>query len=350
MQPSALITGITGQDGSYLAEFLLARGYRVHGIVRRRSSATLARIAHLVEGPARDANLILHDGDLGDALGLRAIVDRAQPDEVYHLAAQSHVGLSFAQPEATLATTGLGAVRMLEAVRGHRDAALRGDREGPRREVRYYQAGSSEMFGSAPAPQDETTPFRPRSPYGAAKVLAHHATVIAREAYGLFACNGILFNHESPRRGEDFVTRKVARAAARIRLELDERLALGNLEARRDWGYAPDYVEAMCRMLQQDAPGDWVVATGVTHSVRDLLTVAFEHVGLDWRDHVDQDPAFLRPLEVDDLRGDASRARRELDWRPRTKFADMITRMTEHELERASIEISARESGRPAIG
>lgn len=349
MQPSALITGITGQDGSYLAEFLLARGYRVHGIVRRRSSATLARIAHLVEGPARDANLVLHDGDLGDALGLRAIVDRACPDEVYHLAAQSHVGLSFAQPEATLATTGLGAVRMLEAVRGHRDAlrgsgdALRGSGnarrvkgDGARREVRYYQAGSSEMFGDAPAPQGETTPFRPRSPYGAAKVLAHHATVIAREAYGLFACNGILFNHESPRRGEDFVTRKVARAAARIRLELDERLVLGNLEARRDWGYAPDYVDAMWRMLQQDTPGDWVVATGITHSVRDLLTVAFEHVGLDWHDHVDVDPAFLRPLEVDDLRGDASRARRELGWSPHTNFADMITQMTDAEIRTLS--------------
>ncbi len=336
MQKTALITGITGQDGSYLAEFLLGRGYRVHGVVRRRSQATLARIAHLVEGPARDANLVLCDGDLGDPLALRNIVDRTRPDEVYHLAAQSHVGLSFAQPEATIATTGLGAVRMLEAVRGHRDTA--------RREVRYYQAGSSEMFGGAPAPQNESTPFRPRSPYGAAKVLAHHATTIARDAYGLFACNGILFNHESPRRGEEFVTRKIARAAARIRHELTERVALGNLEARRDWGYAPDYVEAMWRMLQGDAPGDWVVATGTTHSVRELLTIAFEHVGLDWREHVDLDAELLRPLEVDDLRGDASRARRDLGWRPRKTFADMIAEMTDREMERAAVECAERET------
>jgi len=333
MRRSALITGITGQDGSYLAEFLLERGYRVHGLVRRRSPATLARIAHLVEGPGRNADLVLYDGDLGDALGLRAIVERAEPDEVYHLAAQSHVGLSFAQPESTLATTGLGAVRMLEAVRAHRD------RSGSA--VRYYQAGSSEMFGGSPAPQSETTPFRPRSPYGCAKVLAHQATVIAREAYGLFACNGILFNHESPRRGEEFVTRKVARAAARIRLDPGERLALGNLEARRDWGYAPDYVDAMWRMLQQDAPGDWVVATGVTHSVRELLEVAFAHVGLDWRDHVDVDAALLRPLDVDDLCGDASRARGELGWRPRKSFGDMVVEMTDRELERAARDAAA---------
>jgi GDPmannose 4,6-dehydratase len=334
MERSALITGITGQDGSYLAEFLLERGYRVHGLVRRRSPAVLERIAHLVEGPARRAELVLHDGDLGDALALRAIVERARPDEVYHLAAQSHVGLSFAQPETTLATTGLGAVRMLEAVRGYRDHA--------RRDVRYYQAGSSEMFGGAAAPQCETTPFQPRSPYGAAKVLAHHATRIAREAYGLFACNGILFNHESPRRGEEFVTRKIARAAARIRLDASERLALGNLDARRDWGYAPDYVEAMWRMLQQDAPGDWVVATGITHSVRDLLGIAFEHVGLRWQDHVDIDATLLRPLEVDDLRGDASRARADLGWQPRVTFADMIAEMTARELERATAELDAR--------
>jgi len=340
MAHSALITGITGQDGSYLAEFLLARGYRVHGIVRRRSPATLARIAHLVEGPGRHPDLVLYDGDLGDALGLRAIVERADPTEVYHLAAQSHVGLSFAQPETTIATTGLGAVRMLDAVRAHRDRT--------RREVRYYQAGSSEMFGGAPAPQDESTPFRPRSPYGAAKVLAHQATLIAREAYGLFACNGILFNHESPRRGEEFVTRKVARAAARIRLDPGERLALGNLDARRDWGYAPDYVEAMWRMLQQDAPGDWVVATGVAHSVRDLLEVAFGHVGLDWRNHVDVDRSLLRPLDVDDLRGDASRARAQLGWRPRKRFEDMIAEMTEHEVERAALSAAIHGSGREA--
>ncbi|MCY2961669.1 MAG: GDP-mannose 4,6-dehydratase [Planctomycetota bacterium] len=338
MGKSALITGITGQDGSYLAEFLLARGYRVHGLVRRRSPATLARIAHLVEGPERSSDLLLHDGDLGDPLALRAIAERADPDEVYHLAAQSHVGLSFTQPETTIQTTGLGAVRMLEAVRGHRDRS--------RREVRYYQAGSSEMFGGSPAPQSEVTPFRPRSPYGCAKVLAHQATLIAREAYGLFACNGILFNHESPRRGEEFVTRKVARAAARIRVDPAERLALGNLEARRDWGYAPDFVEAMWRMLQQDAPGDWVVATGVTHSVRDLLEVAFGHVGLDWRDHVDVDRALLRPLDVDDLCGDATRARRELGWRPRQRFEDMIVEMTEREVERAAIDDATHGSRR----
>jgi len=326
MTRNALITGITGQDGSYLAEFLLRRGYRVHGLVRRRTAESLWRIAHVLAHRAFDGRLVLHDGDLGDGLALRAVVERAEPDEVYHLAGQSHVGLSFAAPEATIATTGLGAVRMLEAVRAHQART--------KRPVRYYQAGSSEMFGGAPAPQDERTPFMPRSPYGAAKVLAHQATVIARDAYGLFASNGILFNHESPRRGDDFVTRKVARAAARIRRDPTQRLALGNLDARRDWGYAPDFVEAMWSMLQHETPGDWVVATGVAHSVRDLLDAAFRHVDRDWRDHVDVDPRLLRPLDVEDLRGDAARARAELGWKPRTSFTDMIAEMVDREIAR----------------
>ncbi|MBL8863342.1 MAG: GDP-mannose 4,6-dehydratase [Planctomycetes bacterium] len=327
MTQRALITGITGQDGSYLAEFLLARGYTVHGLVRRRTPEALSNLASVLEDPARRARLVLHDGDLADPLALARVVERADAGEVYHLAGQTHVGRSFAAPEATIATTGLGAVRVLEAVRAHRDRT--------RREVRYYQAGSSEMFGAARAPQDERTPFAPRSPYGAAKVLAHHATVVAREAYGLFAVNGILFNHESPRRPEEFVTRKVACAAARIRLDPARRLALGNLDARRDWGHARDYVEAMWRMLQHDRPLDWVVATGVAHSVRELLEVAFGRVGLDWRDHVDVDPALLRPLDVEDLRGDASRARAELGWRPRTSFEELVLELTEAELERA---------------
>jgi len=299
----------------------------VHGLVRRTSSGSLARIAHL-------ADLELHEGDLADALGLRALVEEVEPDEVYHLAAFTHVGASFEQAETVLSTTGLGAVRMLEAVRAWRDRS--------RRAVRYYQAGSSEMFGGAPAPQSESTPFQPRSPYGNAKVLAHQATVQAREAHGLFAVNGILFNHESPRRGEEFVTRKVTRAAARIRAGLEERLAIGNLDARRDWGWAPDYVEAMWRMLQQREPSDWVVATGVSRSVRDLCAAAFGHLGLDWRDHVDVDPRFLRPLDVDDLRGDASRARRELGWRPTVGFDGMIAAMVESDVELAEREASGR--------
>jgi len=334
MTRSALITGITGQDGSYLAEFLLARGYRVHGLVRRTSGGSLARIQHLVEGPGASGDLVLHDGDLGDALALRTVVEHAQPDEVYHLAAQSHVGQSFTQPETTTATTGLGAVRMLEAVRAWRDAT--------RRDVRYYQAGSSEMFGAAPAPQNERTPFQPRSPYGCAKVLAHHATVLARDAHGLHACNGILFNHESPRRGEEFATRKVTRAVARIKLGLQERLSLGNLDARRDWGYAPDYVEAMWAIVQHPRPDDWVVATGVSHSIRDLLDVAFGRAGLEWQDHVDVDPRNLRPLDVDDLRGDASRARAQLGWTPRTGFQAMIEAMVEHDLDLAALELAGR--------
>ncbi len=331
MPKNALITGITGQDGSYLAELLLAMGYRVHGLVRRRSSGALARIEHLVES---DPNLVLHEGDVLDPLALQATLELAQPDEIYHLAAQSHVGASFAQADLTLQVTGLGAVRMLEAVRAWRA------RE--RRDVRYYQAGSSEMFGAAPAPQSETTRFAPRSPYGCAKVLAHQATVLHREAYGLFACNGILFNHESPRRGEEFVTRKVTRAAARIRAGLQERLALGNLDTRRDWGWAPDYVAAMWRMLQADAPGDWVVATGEAHSLRDLLDAAFACVELDWRRFVDVDARHVRPLDVENLRGDASRARAELGWMPTASFPEIVARMVAHDVELAERELASR--------
>jgi GDPmannose 4,6-dehydratase len=332
MDRTALITGVAGQDGSYLAEFLLARGYRVFGLARRRSEGLPPRIAHLVEGPLADTRFELVPGDVEDALGLRAILERAQPDEIYHLAAQSHVGASFEAAEATLSVTGLGAVRLLEAVRAWRRQSGRSPR--------YYQAGSSEMFGAAPAPQSERTPFEPRSPYGCAKVLAHHATRIQREAHGLFACNGILFNHESPRRGAEFVTRKVTRAAARIRLGLERELALGDLEVRRDWGWAPDYVEAMWLMLQQREPGDWVIATGVSHSLRDLLELAFGRLALDWREHVVLSPAFARPLDVRDLVGDASRARRELGWRPRVAFEEVVARMVDHDLELAERELA----------
>ncbi|MGA2411467.1 MAG: GDP-mannose 4,6-dehydratase, partial [Candidatus Binataceae bacterium] len=301
----ALITGITGQDGSYLAELLLGKGYAVHGIVRRSSSFTTGRIDHLHRNLHNEARLQLHYGDLGDASGLRRIIEQTLPDEVYNLAAQSHVRISFDQPAYTADVVGLGALRLLEAIRDHIS------RHG--RAVRYYQAGSSEMFGqAAEAPQRESTPFHPRSPYACAKCYAHWQTINYREAYGLFAANGILFNHESPRRGENFVTRKITRSATRIKLGLQDKLALGNLDARRDWGFAGDYVEAMWLMLQQEQPSDYVVATGETHSVREFLELAFARAGLDWEKHVEFDPRFMRPAEVDLLIGDASRARRLL--------------------------------------
>ncbi|HXB28159.1 MAG TPA: GDP-mannose 4,6-dehydratase [Gemmatimonadaceae bacterium] len=313
----ALITGVSGQDGSLLAELLVGKGYEVHGLIRRSASGNLSRLTEV-----RD-RLELHEGDLTDEGSLARVVADVRPDEVYNLAAQSHVGSSFAAPIATCDATGLGAVRLLEAVR---HAGLT--------ETRYYQAGTSELFGGvSDPPQSEVTPLHPRSPYAYAKAMAHYATINAREAYGLFACNGILFNHEEPgRRGEAFVTRKISRAVARIKLGLQESLTLGNLEAKRDWGRAKDYIEAMWLMLQQDKPRDYVIATGETHSVREFVDVAFAHVGLRWDKHVTTDTAFNRPSEVHVLCGDASKAARELGWRPKTAFAELVALMVDADL------------------
>ncbi|HEY6417638.1 MAG TPA: GDP-mannose 4,6-dehydratase [Candidatus Binataceae bacterium] len=336
MPKIALITGVTGQDGSYLAEFLLKKGYEVHGVVRRTSSFATGRIDHLRKGFGPGSEVLhLHYGDLGDGTGLRRIIEQVRPDEVYNLAAQSHVRISFDQPEYTADVVGLGALRLLEAIRDHNK------RHG--RTTRFYQAGSSEMFGKAvEAPQRETTPFHPRSPYGCAKVYAHWQTVNYREAYELFACNGILFNHESPRRGENFVTRKITRSATRIKLGLQEKLALGNLDAQRDWGFAGDYVEAMWMMLQQDKPDDYVVAAGENHSVREFLDLAFDRVKLDWRKVVELDPRFLRPAEVDLLVGDASKAKRVLGWQPRLSFKGLVALMVDSDLELAERELRSR--------
>jgi GDPmannose 4,6-dehydratase len=318
----ALITGITGQDGSYLAEFLLAKGYEVHGIIRRASTFNTGRIDHLYKDPhLNGVRLFLHYGDIADSTNLIKLLYRIQPDEVYHLAAQSHVRVSFDIPEYTGDVTGLSTVRILEAIR---ETGV---------QSKFYQASSSEMFGKVQAsPQSETTPFYPRSPYGAAKLYAHWTTVNYREAYGIFACSGILFNHESPRRGETFVTRKITRAVARIQAGLQKKLYLGNLAAKRDWGYAKEYVEAMWLMLQQDEPDDYVIATGQTHSVEEFLTEAFSHVDLDWRDYVEIDPKYLRPSEVDLLIGDASKARRLLNWEPNVTFKELVSVMVDADL------------------
>jgi GDPmannose 4,6-dehydratase len=326
--PKALITGITGQDGSYLAELLLAKGYEVHGLVRRSSSFSTGRIDHLYRDPHEEGvRLLLHYSDLTDSSSLVTWLNRIRPDEVYNLGAQSHVGVSFEMPEFTADTAGMGTLRMLEAVR---HAGWR---------VRFYQAGSSEMFGMvAETPQRETTPFHPRSPYAVSKVFAHWMTIQYREAYNLFACNGILFNHESPRRGATFVTRKVTRGVAAILAGHEEALYLGNLDAQRDWGYAPEYVEAMWLMLQQPEPDDYVVATGEMHSVRELVETAFGLVGLDWQAHVKIDPRYLRPTEVDELRGDASKAARILGWTPRTRFAELVRIMLAHDLRDAGLD------------
>lgn len=300
----ALITGITGQDGSYLAELLLSKGYEVHGLIRRSSTFNTSRIDHLYQDPHDpEARLFLHYGDLSDGARLVTLLATIGPDEVYNLAAQSHVRVSFDEPEHTGDTTGIGSIRILEAVR---QAGV---------QCRFYQASSSEMFGASPPPQDEDTLFYPRSPYGAAKVYSYWITRNYREAYGLFAVNGILFNHESPRRGETFVTRKITRAVARIKAGLEQNIYMGNLDAVRDWGYAPEYVEGMWRMLQADEPADYVLATGVPCTVREFLETAFEHSGLDWRNHVKFDERYLRPTEVDSLIGDASRAETALGWR-----------------------------------
>ncbi len=336
MPKVALITGVTGQDGSYLAEFLINKGYEVHGVVRRTSSFATGRIDHLRKGFGPGSEVLhLHYGDLGDGTGLRRIIEQVRPDEVYNLAAQSHVRISFDQPEYTADVVGLGALRLLEAIRDHNK------RHG--RATRFYQAGSSEMFGKAvETPQRETTPFHPRSPYGCAKVYAHWQTVNYREAYDLFACNGILFNHESPRRGENFVTRKITRSATRIKLGLQEKLALGNLDALRDWGFAGDYVEAMWMMLQQDKPDDFVIAVGENHSVREFLDLAFDRVKLDWHKVVEIDQRFFRPAEVDLLMGDASKARRVLGWQPRLSFEGLAALMVDADLELAERELRSR--------
>ena len=336
--PKALITGITGQDGSYLAEFLLARGYEVHGIVRRASTFNTGRIEHLYRDPHDpEARLRLHYGDLTDSSGLRVLLERIQPDEVYNLGAQSHVRISFDQPEYTADVVALGTLRLLEAIRDYQA------RTG--RAVRFYQAGSSEMFGNAPPPQNERTPFHPRSPYGVAKAFAHWQTVNYREAYGLFAANGILFNHESERRGETFVTRKITRAATRISLGLQERFYLGNLDARRDWGYTGDYVEAMWLIVQRDAPDDFIVATGESHTVREFLAAVFGLLNLDWEKHVAVDPRYFRPAEIDRLEGDASKARKILGWRPRVSFPELVRRMVGHDLELARAERTLQDAG-----
>jgi GDPmannose 4,6-dehydratase len=336
--PKALITGITGQDGSYLAELLLSKGYQVHGVIRRASTFNTERIDHLYRDPHEpDVRLFLHHGDLTDGTGLRVLLERVEPDEVYNLGAQSHVRISFEQPEYTAEVVAIGALRLLEAVRDYEQRT--------HRRIRYYQAGSSEMFGNVAAPQHEQTPFRPRSPYGIAKVFAHYQTINYREAYGLFAANGILFNHESARRGETFVSRKITRAAARIALGLQERLYLGNLRARRDWGFAPDYVEAMWLMLQHHEPDDFVIATGESRTVQEFLQAAFGLLNLDWQKHVAIDPRYLRPTEVDHLEGDASKAHRALGWRPRTSFDGMVQVMIEHDLELARAERTLRDAG-----
>jgi GDPmannose 4,6-dehydratase len=338
MAKVALITGVTGQDGSYLAELLLTKGYEVHGIVRRTSSFATGRIDHLRKGftPGSDG-LQLHYGDLGDGTGLRRIIEQVRPDEVYNLAAQSHVRISFDQPEYTADVVGLGALRLLEALRDHNH------RHG--RSARLYQAGSSEMFGKVTEiPQCETTRFHPRSPYACAKVYAHEQTVNYREAYGLFACNGILFNHESPRRGENFVTRKITRSAGRIKLGLQDKLALGNLDAKRDWGFAGDYVEAMWMMLQQEQPDDYVIATGETHSVQEFLELVFDRLGLDWKKYLEIDPRFFRPSEVDILIGDAGKARRVLGWAPKVNFSQLTAMMVDADLELAQRERKSREA------
>lgn len=324
----ALITGITGQDGSYLLELLLEKGYEVHGIVRRASTFGTERIDHLYHDPEIYPHRFkLHYGDLSDATGLRRVLEEVQPDEVYNLGAQSHVKVSFDQPEYTADVTGLGVLRLLEAIRDHN--------QNNRKMVRFYQASSSEMFGGAAPPQGLQTPFHPRSPYGVAKVYGFWQTVNHRESYDMFACNGILFNHESPRRGETFVTRKITRAVGRIVTGFQKKLYLGNLDAKRDWGHARDYVEAMWMMLQQDAPRDYVVATGEAYSVRDFCERAFGQVGLDYEEYVEVDPRFFRPAEVDYLLGDAEETNRVLGWQPRTSFDQLVREMVEHDLELA---------------
>ncbi|KJH70870.1 GDP-mannose 4,6-dehydratase [Aliterella atlantica] len=326
-QKRALITGITGQDGSYLSELLLEKGYEVHGIIRRTSTFNTDRIDHMYEDPHKQGvRLFLHYGDLTDGTTLRRILEEVKPTEIYNLGAQSHVRVSFDSPEYTVDAVGMGTLRLLEAIRDYQH------RTGI--EVRFYQAGSSEMYGLVQeVPQKETTPFYPRSPYACAKVYAHWQTINYRESYNLFACNGILFNHESPRRGETFVTRKITRAIARIVAGQQKKLYMGNLDAKRDWGYAKDYVKAMWLMLQQDKPDDYVIATGETHSVQEFLNLAFGYVNLDWQKYVEFDERYLRPAEVELLIGDPSKARQKLGWEPTVTFQQLVALMVEADLK-----------------
>jgi GDPmannose 4,6-dehydratase len=325
----ALITGISGQDGSYLAEFLLEKGYEVHGIIRRTSIRTTSRLDAIYTDPHEPGcRIFLHYGDLTDGSSLRRIVAAVDPDEVYNLGAQSHVWVSFEEPEFTAEVVAIGTLRLLEAVQEQIKRSAR--------PIRFYQAGSSEMFGSSPPPQDERTPFHPRSPYAASKVAAHWYAVNARESYGMFVSNGILFNHESPRRGENFVTRKITLAVTRIKLGLQKKLYLGNLDARRDWGFAGDYVEAMWSMLQADRPDDFVVATGESYSVREFVLAVFALADLDWKEHVEIDPRYFRPAEVDALQGSPKKALDVLNWRPRTTFDELVRVMYEADLARAT--------------
>lgn len=334
----ALITGITGQDGSYLTEFLLQKGYEVHGLVRRASVFNTDRIDHLYRDPHDpEAQMFLHYGDFTDATGLRRVLQRVMPEEIYHLGAQSHVKVSFEQPEYTGNVDGMGTLRLLETVRDIQETSGQ--------LIKFYQAGTSEMFGAAPAPQSESTPFYPRSPYAVAKVYAHWTTVNYREAYNLFAVNGILFNHESERRGETFVTRKITRAATRIKLGIQDKLYLGNLDAKRDWGHAEDYVETMWLMLQQEKPEDFVIATGEAYSVRQFAERVFNYLELDWESYVEVDPYYFRPTEVEVLQGDATKAREKLDWRPRVGIDELVRRMVDHDLELARQEKTLMDAG-----
>ncbi len=338
-RPVALITGITGQDGSYLAELLLSKGYEVHGLIRRASTINTGRIDHLYQDPHNpNVRLKLHYGDLSDANSLRRVLDATQPDELYNLGAQSHVRVSFDMPLDSADIDAMGTLRLLEAVREVQETTGR--------EIRFYQASSSEMFGKVvETPQKETTPFYPRSPYACSKVFSYWAVVNYREAYGLHASNGILFNHESPRRGETFVTRKITLGVGRIKHGLQEKLYLGNLDAKRDWGFAGDYVEAMWLMLQQEQAEDFVVATGETHSVREFLELAFSCVDLDYRDFVEIDPRYFRPTEVDLLLGDATNAKRKLGWKPKVSFEQLVQMMVDEDVELAAREKTLRDAG-----
>lgn len=338
----ALVCGITGQDGSYLTELLLQKGYEVHGIIRRSSTFNTDRIDGIYQDPHETgARMFLHFGDLSDGTGLRRILEMVKPDEVYNLGAQSHVRVSFEQPEYTADVVATGTLRMLEALRDYINTTGR--------QVKFYQAGSSEMFGSAPPPQSELTAFHPRSPYGASKAAAHYYTMNYREAFGMFACNGILFNHESPRRGETFVTRKITRAIGRIKYGLQDKLFLGNLDARRDWGFAGDYVQAMWLMLQQDEPDDYVISMGESHTVREFLDIGFGYAGLDWKDYVEIDPKYFRPSEVDSLLGDSTRARLRLGWEPTVDFDGLVRMMVDHDIELARREMALVDAGHTVL-
>ena len=332
----ALITGITGQDGSYLTELLLAKGYEVHGIIRRASTFNTGRIDHIYQDPhEKGRRLFLHFGDLSDANTIRKLIYQIHPNEIYNLGAQSHVRVSFDIPEYTANIAGIGTLRLLEAIKDYE--------EHTGQKVKFYQASSSEMFGATPPPQNESTPFYPRSPYACAKVFAYHTTRNYREAHGIFAVNGVLFNHESERRGETFVTKKITRGIARILAGLDNKLYLGNLEARRDWGYAPEYAEAMWLMLQQPAPDDYVIGTGESHSVREFAEAAFSLAGLNWKDYIEIDPKYYRPTEVENLVADVTKAKEKLNWEAKTKFKDLVRIMLKHDLENQGLAERARQ-------